>query len=236
MRLKTLLTFTFALTLLVACGDRERGTKKPTPQPGETFPLKGKELDSQSLSVAYRICNAFRSKRNYWHMSGIIGKNAKLNLEYRGCNSSYIENYSVDSVISAPTLSSPITFASLSTEDYHKNVETDANGYLSESCRDILSGENVDEYYTIQLSSHRIYTQFQNVDETTDRVHIKEARPVRNESGIITEFESISVISLEVKTSGVEDKLIGTVPTMKETRACESGADRYMTQILESIL
>lgn len=220
---------------LVSCGEQRKGSGMHTPSPGEVFSSEIKTLDANSWSIAYRVCNAFRSKRTYWHMTPIIGKTAKLDIKERECSSSSVDESTIDSKISAPTLSSPITFASLSTENYEKNIQTDAHGYLAQVCPTIISGENPIQFYSIKRDE-RIYTQFQNIDASSDAVHVKFTKEIQDKNGDIVGYESYRVVSLKISTSGVSDMLLGTVSELKDSKKCEDGADEYIEQTLASIL
>jgi hypothetical protein len=234
MRLNNILIL-LIVSLLCSCGDQATGGKRSVASTGETFSLEIKSLDANQLNIAYRVCLSFRSKRNNWHMNSVIGKTAKISFEDKSCSEvtpTQVE-ISPDPVISAPTLSSVITFSSLSAEGYVKEVQTDLHGELKYSCPTVLKNENILEFF-VEGQNQRVYTVFEQIDDTTDRVTFKHT--IKDSDGEF--YTSYKVVSMDVKTSGVETNLIGTVSELTSSIVCKDDPSTHYTrkQTLNSIL
>ncbi|WP_127716150.1 hypothetical protein [Halobacteriovorax sp. HLS] len=244
MSLKYKVLFISTLTVLASCGDQHKGKSRAPAATGQSFTSEIKTLDANSLSIAYRVCNSFRSKRNYWHMNSIIGKKANLSVTSKQCGTTISNSNSLETVISASNLSAQIIFASLSSLDYKKDVETDQHGLIAQSCKTVLSGNNTINFYSYQ-KTQRVYTEFLQIADHVDRVDIKFAAPEFDDKNELTGYTSYKVVSFEVKTSedpndaidaSQEEIYLGTVTKATEVEDCESGGNSSFVQTLDSIL
>ena len=237
MKLIKYIIFLFIFVIVGSCGEQSSGTSRSIASTRESLSTEIKNLDSNQLNIAYRVCLSFKSKRNNWHLNSIIGKSAKISYEEKTCDDtqSTITQISPDPVISAPTLSSQITFSSLSEIRFFKNVQTDMHGDLKFTCPTVLQNENVLNFY-VEESNKRVYTVFEKLNDTTDRLTLKYTiKSVDGES-----FISYKVVTMDIKTSNVDDYLIGTVGEITSSRVCSlsssTSADHTIKQILGSIL
>lgn len=237
MKLKNTLFFIFILSLISSCGDQATGGTRSIASTGETFSLEIKMLDANQLNIAYRLCSSFRSKRNNWRSESVIGKTAKFSFEEKSCDEveASATEISPDPIISAPTLSSEITFASLSSENYFVGVQTDLHGSLKNTCPIVLDNENVLEFF-VETQGQRIYTVFEKINDNTDRVTLKYTRKDNSNEA----FVSYKIVSFDIQTTGDDANYLGTVTeTFSSTKcAADSSSNVHQTkkQTLISIL
>ncbi|OUR94115.1 hypothetical protein A9Q84_17545 [Halobacteriovorax marinus] len=216
--------------LLFSCGASKHGNDISDAQTGASFSTEVKSLNFQSVEVAYKICNAFRSKRNYWHAQPVIGMTANISFGYTDCDSDTAD-IDIASIIKGPLLSSPMVFDSLSSENYDKEVQTDLHGDLRTVCPTILAGSTPLEF--ISSGSDRIYTTFVNVSPTLDRFSLIHAKLNDDKTSYISD----EVIVIDVLTSTTDDKLLGTVTSTTTSKVCgENKTNETSFQFLDSIL
>ena len=187
----------------------------------------GRALRDDEMSVALRVCYAFRSKRTKFSAE-LINRDFSFNYQAKSCKSSEPEvNSQIDSKLSQLLINGPLSFESTFPGSYAREVQTDLNGLLKGLCSQVLKGETPFNYSeNTDGFSEYIFTSgvYDNIEIRSGSVNEQDGPLVVN-----------SVTKLEVLTNQVvSGDLQGLVVKTTRSFPCRALGDtevsRTMTQ------
>lgn len=142
---------------LSSCGlERQYGDSQQVFAFGESAVNGGRALNDDEMSVALRVCYAFRSKRAKFSAE-LIGRDFNFNYQTKSCRSSTPEvNSQIDTKLSQLLINGPLSFESIFPGSYAREVQTDLNGLLAGICSQVLKGETPLNFYENQDGSSEV--------------------------------------------------------------------------------
>jgi hypothetical protein len=192
---------------------------------GEAAINGGRALRDDEMSVALRVCYAFRSKRTKFSAE-LIGRAFAFNYETKSCQSSVPEVQStIDSRLSQLLINGPLSYESVFPGSYAREVQTDLNGLLSSLCSQVLKGETPLNYQeSNNESSEYIFTS-----GVYDNIEIRTGF----QNQVSGSIEVNSVVKLEVLTNQVASgDLQGLVVKTTRSFPCRQLGDTEVSRTM----
>jgi hypothetical protein len=212
--------------ILSSCGlERQYGNDTQVFAFGSSALNGGRALRDDEMSVALRICYAFRSKRAKFSAE-LIGRDFTFNYQTKSCKSSVAEvDTRLDTKLSQLLINGPLSFESIFPGSYLREVQTDLNGFLKGLCSQVLKGETPLNYE----ENENGFSEYIFTSSVYDNIEIRTGTQIEVDGPIIVN----NVTKLEVLTNQiVSGELQGIVAKTTRSFPCRELGDTEVSRTM----
>jgi hypothetical protein len=191
-----LCTLVITSAMMTSCGlEREYADESQVFAFGNAAVNGGRALRDDEMSVALRVCYAFRSKRAKYSAE-LIGSDFPFNYQTKSCKSKTPEvDTRLDTKLSQLLINGPLSYESIFPGSYAREVQTDLNGLLTDLCGQVLKGETPLNYQ----ENDNGFSEYIFTSGIYDNIEIRTGAQVQEDGPIVVN----NVVKLEVLTNQV---------------------------------
>lgn len=201
----------------MSCGiDKDRNYGRTPATLGQQIAIEAGELSEQEQAIAVRICFAYRSKRGRFSTT-LIGEDFSFNITHNKCDGSAI-NENIDAKLAQNNLG--LFYSSSYSGEFYSKVETDIDGILTKVCESVLRGDNSQNTFIVNNSTHAItFSSLGNIDSYEVQIAQKS---LPNTKEVITQ-----IMNFEVLEKSSTNPYYGATTKVRRIIACNSSENPY---------